>query len=306
MFEALVIGGGPAGLAAALTLGRAHRQTLVLDSGQGRNAPADAIHNFVTRDGTPPAEFRAIGRDQLRTYPTVSVRDATAVSAVSLADGFEVTLADGSTERAKRLLLATGLVDTMPAVDGVAEIWGRSAFHCPYCHGYEISGKPIAVLGGSPDRVRLALHLSRFSSDIVLCTNGAEVDETRVKVQSAPITRLVSTDGQLEAVQFADGSTLPRDAIFVKTSWRQRSPLPEQLGCAAFEYASIEVNEQGQTSVPGVYAAGDMCRRATVHAPQSAVIAAAASGTMAAIMLDQNLVTADFDLPDPFVPQKTG
>jgi thioredoxin reductase len=259
------------------------------------------MHNFLTRDGTPPAELRAIGREQLGLYPTVSFQDATATSAVASPDGFfEITLADGSTARAKRLLLATGVADIMPPVEGVAEIWGRSAFHCPYCHGFEVSGKPIAVLGDGPDRVRLALHLSRFSDDIVLCTNGMDVDETRVKVRSAPITRLTSTDGRLEAVEFADGSTLPREAIFVGTTFRQRSPLPGQLGCATFPDGSVEISELGQTSVPGVYAAGDMARRATVKRPLAAVIAAAASGTIAASMLDQDLVSADFDLPNPF------
>ncbi|TCO49852.1 NAD(P)/FAD-dependent oxidoreductase [Actinocrispum wychmicini] len=299
MYDAIVIGGGPAGLAAALTLGRAHRKTLVLDSGDGRNAPAEAMHNFLTRDGTPPAEVRAIGRAQLGAYPAVTVVDALAVSVATVSGGYEVRLADDRVEYARRLLLASGLVDILPPVDGLAEIWGRSALHCPYCHGFEVSDRPIAVLGGDPDRIHLALHLSRFSSDVVLCTNGTEIEETHLATRTAPVTRLVSTGGKLEAIEFADGTALARDAVFVKTSWRQRSGLPAQLGCATFPDGTLEVNDFGLTSVPGIYAAGDMARRASQPGPMAAVIAAAASGTIAAVALDKDLLGADFDLPNP-------
>src|SRR5262249_10970549 len=148
-------------------------------------------------------------------YPTVTVIDALAVSAAPVSGGYEVRLADDRVEHARRLLLASGLVDELPPVDGLAEIWGRSALHCPYCHGYEVSGQRIAVFGNTPDRIRMALHLSAFSDDVVLCTNGVDVDETRVKVLTAPVTRFVSADGQLESVEFADGTTLDRDAVFV-------------------------------------------------------------------------------------------
>lgn len=300
MYDVIVVGGGPAGLAAALTLGRAHRSVLVLDSGQGRNAPADAMHNFLTRDGTPPAEVRAIGRAQLETYPTVKVVDGLAVSAAPVSGGYEVRLVDDRVEYGRRLLLASGLVDDLPPIEGLAEIWGQSALHCPYCHGYEVSGQRIAVLGGEPDRVRMALHLSEFSPDVVLCSNGIEVDETRVKVVTAPVTRFVGTDGRLDAIEFADNTAIARDAVFVKTTWRQRSALPSQLGVAMFADNAVEVNDFGMTSVPGVYAAGDMARRVTQPTPNATVIAAAASGTTAAIALDHDLVSVDFDLPNPF------
>ena len=315
MTEVIVVGGGPAGLSAALTLGRAHRRTLVLDSGQGRNAPADAVHNFFTRDGTPPAEVRSIAREQLTAYPTVEVRDAEAVSAERLADGegFVVRLADGTEERAKRLLMAGGLVDHLPAIGGVEALWGHSVFHCPYCHGFESSGKPIAVIGGEPDRIRLALHLSRFSGDVVLCTDGpAEIPppladalrEAGVAVRAERVTRFEATGDKLEAVAFAEGDPIPRDAAFVRSTWTQRSPLPGQLGCATFPDNTVEISEFHQTSVPGVYAAGDMARRATVPIPLAAVVAAAASGTVAASVLDQDLIGDDFGLPNPFAPKE--
>ena len=151
MYDVIVIGGGPAGLQAALTLGRMHRPTLLLDSGSYRNAPADAMHNFLTRDGMTPAEFRAAGRAEVQRYGGRIV-DAEVVSATRGGDGFVVTLADGSAHEARRLLVTTGLVDELPDLPGLAERWGTTLLHCPYCHGYEVRGKAIGVLGaaGSP------------------------------------------------------------------------------------------------------------------------------------------------------------
>lgn len=311
MFEVVIVGAGPAGLSAALSLGRVHRSVLVLDSGSGRNAPAAAVHNFVTRDGVAPAEFRAIGRAQLASYPTVEVRDAEAVDVEPFADGhgFTVRTADGAEYPASRLLLASGMVDRLPSIPGLAPLWGLSAFHCPYCHGFEISGQSIAVLGGDPDRIRLALHLSRFSSDVVLCTNGpadlaspaAQVlSRAGVTVRCEPITGFEATGPKLDAINFAEGPVLPRNVVFVKSAPAQRSPLTSLLGCGVFPDATVEVSEFHQTSVPGVYAAGDMARRATVPIPFSAVIAAASAGTVAAGAIDQDLLSADFDLPNPF------
>ncbi|WP_433198792.1 NAD(P)/FAD-dependent oxidoreductase [Nocardia sp. CA-107356] len=309
MFEVIVVGGGPAGLSAALTLGRAHRRALVLDSGRGRNAPAAAVHNFFTRDGVPPNEIRAIAREQLRAYPTVEVREGEATGVAACATGFTVRLADGTDAEAKRLLLASGLVDQLPDITGIAALWGRSVFHCPYCHGFESSGRPIAVIGGEPDRIRLALHLSRFSRDVVLATNGpADIPPTTaaalaaagIAIRCEPITRLEATGTTLDALVFEDGPELAREVAFVKSIWSQRSPLPDLLGCATFADATVEITEFHQTSVPGVYAAGDMARRATVPVPFAAVIAAAATGTVAAGVIDQDLLSADFGLPNPF------
>ncbi|MBM0233577.1 NAD(P)/FAD-dependent oxidoreductase [Micromonospora sp. STR1_7] len=310
MFDVIVIGGGPAGLSAALCLGRTHRSTLVLDTDEGRNAPAQNVHNFFTQDGTPPTEVRRIGAEQLGHYPSVRLQVAE-VSGVERdgAEAFAVTLADGQVEHGRRLLLATGLADDLPAIDGIAPLWGRSAFHCPYCHGYEVSGHPIAVLGGTPDRVRLAVHLSRFTDDIVLCTDGpvewpapitGALEKAGVEVRTERVTAVRADGPELRAIQFETGPELERSAMFIKTVLRQRSPIAAQLGCAIFPDDAVEVNEFGQTSVPGVYAAGDMARRPTVPMPVSAVVVAAASGTIAAGIIDQDLLSADFDLPNPF------
>ncbi|MGK5558386.1 NAD(P)/FAD-dependent oxidoreductase [Actinomadura kijaniata] len=309
MFDAVIIGAGPAGMAAALTLGRVHRPVLVVDAGEGRNAPAGAVHNFLTRDGTPPAELRGLGREELAAYPAVEVRAGTVTGArASQQGGFHLRLSGGGEVGARRVLLATGLADDLPGPRGVEEMWGRSAFHCPYCHGYECTGRRVAVLGAEPARVRLALQLSRFAADVVLCTDGGPLDpeswETLtangVAVRCEAVVRLEGTDGDLEHLVFESGPPLARDAVFVVNVARQRSGLAADLGCANFADGCVEVDEFGRTSVPGVYAAGDMARRAGMPVPMAAVIAAAASGTVAAAAIDQDLLGADFGLPDPF------
>ncbi|MFI0423733.1 NAD(P)/FAD-dependent oxidoreductase [Spongiactinospora sp. 9N601] len=313
MFDVVIVGGGPAGMAGALALGRVHREVLLVDAEEGRNAAAGSVHNFLTRDGTPPAELRRLGRAELAAYRTVRTTTGT-VTDVSAQDGggFRLDLSGGGTAGARRLLLATGLADELPGPRGVEGLWGRSAFHCPYCHGYECTGKQVAVLGSDPPRVRLALQLSRFAADVALCTDGGPLDPVAqatleshgVAVRCEAVARLEGTDGRLEQVVFESGPPLARDAAFVVNVPRQRSGLAAGLGCAIFEDGCVEVNEFGQTSVPGVYAAGDMARRATVPVPPAAVIAAAASGTVAAAVIDQDLLSADFGLPGPFAQGK--
>ncbi|MFC4052502.1 NAD(P)/FAD-dependent oxidoreductase [Actinomadura syzygii] len=299
-FDVLIAGGGPAGMSAALTLGRTHRRVLLLDAGEGRNAPADAVHNFLTRDGTPPARLREIGRKELSAYPTVRIQDD-AITDVAAGPPFEVTLAgDGKKVRARRLVLATGLADDLPDLPGVARLWGRSAFHCPYCHGYECTGKTVAVMGSEPARVRLALQLSRFAADVVLCTNGVPFQAKGIGVRCEPVVRLDADGDRLERIVFADGPPLDRDAVFVENVPRQRSDLAARLGCALLPDGSVEIEEFARTSVPGVYAAGDMARRATFPMPMAAVVGAAASGTLAGAVADQDLISEDFGLPNPF------
>jgi thioredoxin reductase len=309
MFDVVTVGGGPAGMAAGLALGRVHRTVLLVDAGEGRNTAAENVHNFLTRDGTPPAELRKLGREELAGYPAVQTRTGTVTDVRVLdGDGFQLDLSGGGTAEARRLLLATGLTDELPGPRGVQALWGRSVFHCPYCHGYECTDKRIAVLGTDPARVRLALQLSRFAANVTLCTGGHPLDpaaqatlETHgIGVRCEAITRLEGTDGRLEQIVFETGPSLARDAVFVVNVPRQRSDIAARLGCATFADGCVEVNEFGQTSVPGVYAAGDMARRASVPVPMAAVIAAAASGTIAAAVIDQDLLSADFDLPNPF------
>jgi thioredoxin reductase len=298
MLDVVIVGGGPAGLSAALMLGRARRTVLLADSGQPRNAGVHAMHGFLSRDGMDPAALRQAGRDQLEPYPTVQVR-ATQVQAVTGdAEQFTVDLGDGTTEQARRLLLATGVIDQFPPIPGLADLWGRGVFNCPYCDGWEVRDQPLAVLAADPRNFQLALHLTRWSPDVLLCTNGtAELDEDarglleahRVQLRKEPIARLDGGDGRLERVVFASGEPAARVAAFLHAPTRQRSDLPSQLGCTLLEDGSVMVDDLGQTSVPGVLAVGDMARRPSMPVPGAQVVIAAAEGAIAAVAIDQTL-----------------
>lgn len=314
MIEVMVIGSGPAGLSAALTLGRARRSTMLLDFGAPRNARAHAVHNMFTRDGTPPAELRQIGFDQLASYPTVEVWKVAADRIELGADGgFNVTLADNETVSVRRVLLATGIRDELPPIEGLAELWGSSVFACPYCHGYEVRDQRLVVLGATDQMIDLAFHLRRFSRDVVLCTNGEFgidghhrdlLNQQGIDVETEVIARLDASGDSLRAIVFADGRELERDAMFAVGIPRQRSELAAQLGCNLLQDGSIKVSEFGQTTVPGVYAVGDMARR--VNMPTlSAVIAASASGTLTGAVIDKDLLASDLGLPNPFAARSS-
>jgi thioredoxin reductase len=202
------------------------------------------------------------------------------------------------------VLLATGVVDEQPPIEGIVELWGRGVYHCPYCHGYEVRGTPLAVLGGSPAAVHLALHLRHLSDDVVLCTHGNNLDPATaallaangVPMREEEVVRLEARDGTLERVVLARGDALPRHAVFSTLApMRQRSELPRQLGCRMLEDDAVEIDQLGRTSVPGVFAAGDMARRGD-SGRMSAVIMAAASGTIAGAAITRDLVSEDAEL----------
>ena len=307
LFDAVVAGGGPAGLSAALTLGRARRRVLVLDTGEGRNATAAHMHNVLGHDGRPPGDLRAAGRRELATYPTVTVRDVAATQAERGDDGtFAITLSGGGLIAARRLVLATGVVDELPDLPGLRERWGRSFLHCPYCHGFEERGRALAVLGDTPHHAFIATLLRRsYSDDVVLLTDGAAAPvpdvlaEQGVPVREQPVAALEGPGGRLERIVFADGSTLERDAIFGGGPTRQRSDLAAQLGCATSDQGSVEVDDFGHTSVPGVHAVGDMARRTPLPGPMAAVSFASAAGMMAGVAVDQALHAEATGLPSP-------
>src|SRR6266536_1182932 len=282
MLDVVIVGGGPAGLSAALILGRARRNVLLCDSGQPRNAGVHAMHGFLSRDGTDPAALRQTGRDQLRAYPTVQMRAT-----------------DGTTEQARRLLLATGVADQLPPIPGLAQLWGRGVFNCPYCDGWEVRDQPLAVLASDLRNFQLALQLTRWSPDVLLASNGpAGLDDDArrllaahsVQLREEPIARLDGGDGRLGRIVLATGEPVARAAAFLHAPTRQRSDLPRQLGCTLLEDDSVMVDDLGQTSVPGVFAVGDMARRPSMPVPGAQVIIAAAEGAIAAVAIDQMLL----------------
>ncbi|MGH7867177.1 MAG: NAD(P)/FAD-dependent oxidoreductase, partial [Candidatus Dormibacteraceae bacterium] len=299
MFDVIVVGGGPAGLQTALTLGRARRSALVLNAGPGRNAQSSGMHNFLSRDGTSPAEFRKIGRQELSVYPSIEVREVEASTVRGQSNDFTVNLADGTEQSARRLVLATGVIDEPPGIEGLAPLWGRSVLHCPYCDGWELRDKPLAVLAMRPYDAHFAVHLTRWSKDVVLCLNGkGELAEDQwnllrgagVEVREEPIVRLEGNGSQLEYLVFNAGPPLASRALFLKAPTRQRSGLARQLCCRILDDDSVEVNDFAQTSVAGVYAVGDMARRLSMPAPASQVMLAASQGIAAAVTIDTELV----------------
>jgi len=289
-YDVLIIGAGPAGLSAALVLGRVCRRVLVIDSGKPRNAPSPASHSFFTRDGSPSSELLRIGREQLRPYG-VEVLDAEVADAFQEGDAFTVALADGSRRSARRLLLATGVVDPVPEIEGLRELWGTSVLHCAYCHGWEVRDQPLAVYANGGSAAEIVALVRCLSRDVVLCTDGPAdlgddlemLDRAGILVREEPIVRLKGNDGRLERIVFADGSDLPRRALFLPTLPRQHSDLAERLGCELTGYGLVKVDAAGLTTVPGVYAAGDLALR------RHQVVVASADGAIAGITINHEL-----------------
>jgi thioredoxin reductase len=271
-YDVIVIGGGPAGLSGAVALGRALRSVLVIDSGAPRNAPAEGIHNFLTRDGMPPAEFLAAGREEVRRYGGTVLDGAVTAARGSEADGFEVELADGTIQRARRLLVTTGLIDQLPDIPGLADQWGHTVLHCPYCHGYEVRGRSIGIIALNERATEQARLWGQWSPD----------------VQLIPGDRIASVDPK--GVHLTDGTFVARDALVVATGMAARADFLVSLGLEATDHPSgfgthvPSLDPTGRSSVPGVWLAGN------ITDPMAQVISAAAAGLQAGAMLNVDLL----------------
>jgi thioredoxin reductase len=311
IYDAVIVGGGPAGLSAALTLGRARKRVLLCDAGSRRNAAAVHVQNFVTRDGITPAEFRRIGRQQLEPYANVEARDVGVREITGERGAFKVRLdagagadADGgrggdTVVLASRILLCTGMIDEPPAIEGMRELWGTSIFQCPYCHGWEVQDQRFAYLAANAEAVAgFGVFLRGWTNDVVVLTAGAfevppevrtNVTNGGVRIEERAIARLIASGdsgasaGRLARIEFADGDSLERDALFIHPTQRQVDVV-RALGVALDDKGYVKVDEMmRETSVPGVYAAGDL-----TTAAQSAILSAAA-GMRAAAMLNHGL-----------------
>jgi thioredoxin reductase len=299
-FDVIIVGGGPAGLSAALVLGRSRRQVLVCDSGKPRNTVSHAAHGFFSRDGIPPAELLQIGREQLRLYNSVKFQTGEVIDAEHLGNHFQVTLNNGTQFLTRKLLLATGVRDILPSIEGFAELWGSSIFHCPYCHGWEVRDQPLAIYGKGEVGFEKALMLTGWSHDLILCSDGsAELsDEQRqqllnwgIQIHEEKIARLEHKDGALTGIALTTGEVIPRRGVFLHPEFCQHSDLPAKLGCEFTSRGTVQVNESKQTSVPGVYVAGD-----TATHPLSAVGLAATEGALSAFAINRALIEENLAL----------
>lgn len=294
-YDAIVVGGSFAGLSAATQLARARRRVLVIDAGLPRNRFSAHAHGFYGHDGRAPAAIRADALAQLQVYPTAQVVHAIARSAAREGTEFVVTLDDGRVERAMRLVLATGVRDELPPIAGLHERWGSTVLHCPYCHGYEVQGRPLGVLATVPGSLHQALLLPDWGPTTLLAQGVITLDETTraalrsraVQVETSQVVELLGADDALEAVRLADGRTLPMAAIFTAPKTHMSSPLAGQLGCAFDQGPTgpiIRVDAMQQTSVPGVFAAGD----ATSAMPNASF--AAAAGVLAGVAAHRSMI----------------
>jgi thioredoxin reductase len=308
-FDACVVGAGMAGLSAALILGRARRATLVADAGQGRNAAARAVHGVIGHDGTPPEQLRDLAAQQVAVYPDVTMAGHRVTDVAGKADAFEIGLADGHSYRARRVLLATGVADELPPIEGLPPLWGRTAVHCPYCHGWELRGQPLAFLILRPADVFLGLKLTQLSSDVVGLLNGAPdpppaqqemLRAAGITLRTEPIARLARDGDRLRQIIFTDGMCLDRAGLFVHPPARQAAPFAASLGCDMLPDGIVAVDDLGRTSVPGVYAAGDMGRRAAMPIPGQLAAVAAGAGALTSVAVDQDLLLADVGAPRPW------
>jgi thioredoxin reductase len=277
-YDVVIVGAGPAGLSAALQLGRGRKRVLLVDAGARRNAAAVHVHGFLTRDGIEPAEMRRQGRADLAAYPNVEIRDEAFLGLTGQQGDFAVQLASGGV-KAERVLLCTGLVDVLPEIDGFRAQWGRSIFQCPYCHGWEVQDRRFGFLAPSVETLEFALLLRGWSRDLVVFTHAAFAVPAEVR------TRLAAAHVRLEERQLTrvgpgkievEGGEHPVEILFAHPPQRQ-VPVVAALGLDVLPNGYLRVDERGQTSRPGVYAAGDL----TTHL-QAAVLAAAAGMAVAA------------------------
>jgi thioredoxin reductase len=296
-YDVIIVGAGPAGLSAALLLGRCRRKVLVCDTGRPRNRASRALHGFLSRDGASPADLLQISREQLAHYDTVELRQIEVTDAARTTTCFRIGLSDGSSLLSRTVLLATGVIDLLPEVSGIDHFFGTSVFTCPYCDAWELRGQPLAVYGRGEKGSGLALMLTLWSDDLVLCTDGpsdlseenlARLAAHKIPIREERIARLEGSDGRLEKIIFLSGDPLSRRAMFFNTGQYQGSPLAAKLGCEVTDSGGVKTGDYGQSSTtPGLYIVGDATRDV-----QFAIVAAAEAAE-AACAINKALLKAD-------------
>lgn len=295
LFDAIIIGGSYSGMSAALALGRARRSALIIDANEPCNARVPHAHNLLTHDGEPPHVLRAKARVEVANYPTVHVHDGRATGMRGSNGAFIVLTHDGQEHQGRKLVLALGVRDELPAIIGLADCWGISAAACPFCHGYEVRDKRIAIIGNSTETIDYAHLIHNWSDDLTVLTNGPSLlDETKlntlgskgIKLVHEEITEVLHDNGHVKAVVFADGRSQDVDTLFLRSRTSLPGELTTHLAVERSEVELIKVDFMQRTSVPGVYACGDCTT------PMRSLSTAVASGTMAGASIVHELIHA--------------
>ncbi|MDR6867427.1 thioredoxin reductase [Microbacterium resistens] len=294
-FDVAIIGGGAAGLSAALVLGRSRRSVVVIDAGAPRNGPASHMHGFLSRDGFSPADLLRLGREEVAAYGARLLPETATTARGNAEDGFTITVGDGTQIAARRIILATGVEDRLPTVPGAREAWGRFLLHCPYCHGHEVRDRPLAVFGGVPGAVAQALLIRQWSSELTYLTNGSTLTEEEsrrllargIRVRDGRIVALLVDGDRFDGVRLDDGTTVSAEAVFIRPVARPRTDLIAALGGTPDPDGMAHIDPTGRTRVPGVWVTGNLVD------PRAQVITAAGHANAVAMDVNADLVDED-------------
>ncbi|HEY4429473.1 MAG TPA: NAD(P)/FAD-dependent oxidoreductase [Paenibacillus sp.] len=291
-YDCAIIGGGPAGLNAALVLGRARKNVVVIDEGRARNRVTRETHGFLTRDSISPSEFRRIAKEQISAYPSVTFAEDTAISITGSDGDFQITTAQGQIYQSKKLLFAIGMKDLPLDIKGLSDVYGKSAFICPYCDGWELREQPLVLIVKGADALHMAKVISGWTNNITICTNGPddltdaqreELQQHNIPVYDSPIQSIESDNGMVQEVDLKDGTNIVCTGIFFRPKLMTGSDLPQAIGCEITEAGTVIVDNLGKTNVPGVFSAGD----AATHLHQA--IIAASMGSLAGVGINNEL-----------------
>ncbi|MBR0591452.1 NAD(P)/FAD-dependent oxidoreductase [Bacillus pumilus] len=297
LLDCAIIGGGPAGLSAALVVGRGRKQVIVFDDEMPRNRVTQESHGFITNDGMTPFEIRKAGEADLQNYPNIQIKRSKIVEVQNNEDNFALLTQEGERFEAKKIILATGLEDILPEIKGMHEVYGKTLFSCPFCDGWELKDKPLALIAENPRALHMAKLLSNWTKDLIVFTNGQQVfaEEEKallsahfIQVIDVPIMSIHHENGQMHSLHLANGETVNREGGFVASEFKQSAPFAEKLGCQMTKNAGIETDILGRTTVSGVFACGD-----NLGGPAQLVLAAAA-GSQAGMGVIHELVQEEF------------
>jgi thioredoxin reductase len=296
-FDVIIVGGSYSGLAAAMALGRALRQVMIIDSGRPCNRQTPHSHNFLTQDGKTPKEIAALARQQVQMYDTIKFFNGLATNAAKTENGFKVQMESGETFNSKKLIFATGIKDIMRNINGYAECWGISVLHCPYCHGYEVRNQRTGILGNGDDGFEFCSLISNWTKDLTLFTNGTstltaeqttKIESHRIKIVETEIEKLEHTSGRLQKIIFKDGTTSSIPALYARSPFEQHCTIPETLGCELTDEGYIKIDPFQKTTVHGVFACGDSTTRIRT------VANAVAMGTATGIIVSREIIFETF------------